>query len=107
MITITENAVKAIKRLQSQQNKPNMAVRLGVTGGGCSGLTYKVDLADEPAEKDRVFEKDGVRVFVDPKSYLYLAGVELDYEESLTQSGFRFNNPNAKSACGCGTSFAV
>jgi iron-sulfur cluster assembly protein len=107
MITITENAVKAIKRLQTQYNKPALAVRLGVTGGGCSGLSYKVDVAEEPAEKDRVFEKDGVKVYVDPKSYLYLAGVELDYEESLTASGFRFNNPNAKSACGCGSSFAV
>lgn len=107
MITITDNAVKAIKRLQTQHDKPTLAVRLGVIGGGCSGLSYKVDLAEEPQEKDRVFEKDGVRVFVDPKSYLYLAGVELDYVESLTQSGFRFNNPNAKAACGCGSSFAA
>jgi iron-sulfur cluster assembly protein len=107
MITITDNAVRAVKRLQTQMNKPGMAIRIGVVGGGCSGLTYKVDPADDPQEKDKVFEKDGIRVFVDPKSYLYLAGVELDYEESLTQSGFRFNNPNAKGACGCGTSFSV
>ncbi len=107
MITLTDNAVKAIKRLQAQTNRPSMAIRLAVTGGGCAGLSYKVDMADEPQEKDRVFEKDGVRVFIDPKSYLYLAGSELDYVESLTQGGFRFNNPNARSACGCGTSFSA
>lgn len=107
MITITENAVKAVKRLQTQFEKPESAIRVAVTGGGCSGLTYKVDMAEKPEEKDKVFEQDGIKVFIDPKSYLYLAGVELDYEESLTQSGFRFNNPNAKSGCGCGTSFNV
>jgi iron-sulfur cluster assembly protein len=107
MVALTASAVQAIRRLQEEYKNPKLALRLGVLGGGCSGLSYKIDLADDPAEKDKVFEKDGVRVFVDPKSYLYLNGMELDYFDHLTQRGFTFNNPNAKSSCGCGTSFTV
>ena len=81
-------------------------LRLGVLGGGCSGLSYqfKFDARERPT--DKVFEYDGVKIFVDPKSLLYLHGMTLDYQESLMQSGFVFDNPNAKKACGCGTSFS-
>ncbi len=107
MITITDSAVLAIKRLQGEYQKPNLALRLGVMGGGCSGLTYKIDMTEEPQGNDKVFEKEGVRVFVDSKSYPYLDGLELDYFDELTKKGFQFRNPNAKATCGCGTSFDV
>ena len=75
-------------------------------GGGCSGLQYKLDI-DEPRQGDKVFERDGVQVVTDKKSYLYLHGTELDYSEGLMESGFKLHNPNVKRTCGCGTSFAV
>jgi len=81
-------------------------LRLKVVGGGCSGLQYKVDF-DAPKGTDKVFEKDGAKVFVDMKSLLYLSGTELDYKDELMQSGFVFQNPNVKRACGCGASFTV
>ena len=80
--------------------------RLGVQGGGCSGLSYNIRFDTQPRERDRVFQFDDVRVFVDPKSFIYLHGMVLDYEESLMHQGFSFQNPNAKKACGCGTSFS-
>ena len=76
-------------------------------GGGCSGLAYAMEWAEKPRERDKVFEREGVRVFVDPKSYLYLMGTELVFEESLMGSGFKLQNPNVKAACGCGESFTV
>ena len=76
-------------------------------GGGCSGLAYVIEWAEAPKERDKIFEKDGIRVFVDPKSYLYLLGSELRYEETLMASGFKLENPNVKTACGCGESFTV
>ncbi len=76
-------------------------------GGGCSGLSYAMEWAEAPQERDRIFERDGVRVFVDPKSYLYLHGLRARYEETLMASGFKLENPNVKTACGCGESFSV
>jgi iron-sulfur cluster assembly protein len=76
-----------------------------VQGGGCSGLTYNIRFDSKPRERDRVFDYDGVRVFVDPKSFIYLNGMILDYQEGLMQQGFVFRNPNASKTCGCGTSF--
>ena len=76
-------------------------------GGGCSGLAYVMEWAEKPRERDKVVERDGVRVFVDPKSYLYLMGTELVFEETLMGSGFKLKNPNVKSACGCGESFTI
>ena len=80
---------------------------MAVRGGGCSGLAYVIEWAEAPKERDKVFEKDGMHVFVDPKSYLYLMGSELRYEETLMASGFKLENPNVKAACGCGESFTV
>ncbi|MCB0327714.1 MAG: iron-sulfur cluster assembly accessory protein [Bdellovibrionales bacterium] len=107
MITVTDKAFEAIEKLQKQQNDPLLSLRLGVRGGGCSGFSYQLDLDHEAKDTDHVFEKNGIKVLVDPKSMKFLEGLELDYFESLTSRGFRFNNPKAKSTCGCGSSFAL
>ena len=78
-----------------------------MVGGGCSGLSYKLDFAKEPMPTDKIFEQDGVKVFIDPKSFLYVRGLSLDYQGGLNGTGFSFQNPNAAKSCGCGTSFAV
>ncbi len=82
-------------------------LRLGVKGGGCSGLSYSIGFDTHPRERDRIFEFEDVRVFVDPKSFVYLNGITLDYEETLMRQGFNFINPNSTRSCGCGTSFSV
>ena len=96
-----------LKVLLAQRNTPGAGLRVAVRGGGCSGLAYVIEWAEAPKERDKIFEKDGIRVFVDPKSYLYLMGSELRYEETLMASGFKLENPNVKTACGCGESFTV
>jgi len=106
-VSITENAAAKIKQLLAVEDKKDKdGLRLKVVGGGCSGLQYKMDL-DNSRPGDKVFEKDGAKILVDMKSLLYLNGTELDYKEELMQSGFVFQNPNVKRACGCGTSFSV
>lgn len=107
MITLTEKAVQQVKTLLDQQGKPDYGLRVGISGGGCAGLSYKFDFDEKPAEKDKVIEQNGIKVFVDSKSYLFLNGMQIDYHSDLMSSGFVFNNPNAKSSCGCGTSFSV
>ncbi|MGE3260270.1 MAG: HesB/IscA family protein [Bacteriovoracia bacterium] len=107
MVNLTPGAVSKIKEVQIAEQKPGFVLRVSVAGGGCSGLSYKLDFVDAPTEKDRVFEKDGVKVAVDPKSYLFLEGMELDYSGGLNGKGFVFNNPNAKKSCGCGNSFSA
>jgi iron-sulfur cluster assembly accessory protein len=104
---ISEGAATRIKTLLAQRNTPDAGLRVAVRGGGCSGLAYVVEWAEAPRERDKIFERDGIRVFVDPKSYLYLLGSELRYEETLMASGFKLENPNVKTACGCGESFSV
>ena len=104
---ISGGAAARIKVLLAQRNTPGAGLRVAVRGGGCSGLAYVIEWAEAQKERDKVFEKDGIRVFVDPKSYLYLMGSELRYEETLMASGFKLENPNVKAACGCGESFAV
>lgn len=104
---IAESAVKRLKVLLEERQTPEAGLRVAVRGGGCSGLAYAMEWAEQPREKDKIFEREGVRVFVDPKSYLYLLGSELTYEDGLMASGFRLVNPNAKSACGCGDSFTL
>ena len=81
-------------------------LRVGVQGGGCSGLSYNIRFDSQPRERDRIFQFEDVRVFVDPKSFIYLHGMTLDYQETLMQQGFVFVNPNAQKSCGCGTSFS-
>lgn len=106
-ITVTSSAAQKIKEQLGRraQSTPTSGLRIGVRGGGCSGLTYVIEFADQPRAHDRVIEQDGVKVYVDPKSAIYLDGTELDYEMKLLQQGFKFKNPKAKSACGCGESF--
>ncbi len=104
---ISEGAAARIKVLLAQRNTPDAGLRVAVRGGGCSGLAYHMEWTEKPKERDKVFEREGVRVFVDPKSYLYLLGTEIVYESTLMASGFKLNNPNVKSACGCGESFSV
>ncbi len=107
MIKLTSSAVDQVKKVQVDEKKPGWALRVSVTGGGCSGLSYKLDFVETPSEKDKIFEQDGVKVAVDPKSLLYLQGMELDFSSGLNGKGFVFNNPNAKKSCGCGSSFGV
>jgi iron-sulfur cluster assembly protein len=104
---MTAAAAARIKKLREERQTPSAGLRVAVRGGGCSGLTYLIEWAEGPRERDKLFERDGVHVFVDPKSYLYLMGSELAYEESLMASGFRLQNPNVKTACGCGESFSI
>ena len=107
MVTLSESAVKQIKQVQSLEGKPGFALRVSVTGGGCSGMSYKLDFVEGGTERDKTFEQDGVKILVDPKSMLYLSGMELDYSGGLNGKGFVFNNPNAKKSCGCGNSFSA
>ena len=105
MISVTPNAVNKIRGMLAENDKP--AMRLGIVGGGCSGLSYKFRYEQQPRDNDHVIEIDGVTLLVDPKSYGYLDGMELDYEETILEQAFRFRNPNAQKSCGCGRSFQV
>jgi len=107
-ILVTEKAVKRIRLAMAKEgiSPAEGGMRLGVMGGGCSGLSYSIKFDTKPRERDRVFEFDGVRVFVDPKSFIYLHGMTLDYEETLMRQGFNFINPNSTRSCGCGSSFS-
>ena len=108
MITLTERAVKEVRRIYEDQSLPeNTVLRVGVKGGGCSGFSYSLGFDDTVQETDQEFETDGVKVVCDPKSFLYLSGTEVDFEESLMGRGFKFGNPNASKTCGCGESFSV
>jgi iron-sulfur cluster assembly protein len=106
---VTGPAIRRIGGLLAKEGlSPEKAgLRLGVIGGGCSGMSYSMKLDTQARENDNVFEFDGVRVFIDPKSFVYLKGLTLDYEETLLRQGFNFINPNATRSCGCGTSFST
>lgn len=106
-IEVSPNAVQEIHRLLKAQGKENWGLRVGVKGGGCSGLSYTMAIEERPGEHDRISEVDGVRVFVDPKSYLYLNGLLLDFTTELMGGGFKFVNPNATRTCSCGSSFSA
>jgi iron-sulfur cluster assembly protein len=106
-ISISEPAARQICALLAEKGTPEGGLRVGVKGGGCSGLSYFLDWAEGPARHDEVVELGGARVFVDPKSAVFLRGTTLDYQRTLMQSGFVFRNPNVKSACGCGESFTI
>ena len=106
MIQVTPKAVEKIRRAFAKEGVQG-GLRLGVLGGGCSGLSYQFKFDAKERPSDKVLDYDGVKIFVDPKSLVYLDGMTLDYQESLMQSGFVFENPNAKKSCGCGTSFTA
>lgn len=107
-ITITDAAVAYAKQRLAQRGTPDAAIRLGVRGGGCSGFSYVIEFSDDPPkERDYVIDADGVRFYVDKKSFVYLAGSALDFEKTLVFQGFKFRNPQEASRCGCGHSFTV
>lgn len=108
MITLTPSAAQEVKRLIEKEQKPNLGLRVGVKGGGCSGMTYVLSVDEAtPKQYDTVFEQEGVKVVIDAKSHLYLDGTTIDYKNSLMGGGFEFSNPLAKKSCGCGTSFTT
>jgi iron-sulfur cluster assembly protein len=108
MIGVTERAAKEVARIINEQKLPEgTALRVGVKGGGCSGFSYTLGFDDTFSEVDQVSEIAGVRVVCDPKSFLYLNGTEIDFEDNLMGRGFKFGNPNAAKSCGCGESFSV
>ena len=108
MISMTERAVKEVRRIFEEQSLPDVTVlRVGVKGGGCSGFSYTLGFDDKLSEVDQISEYEGLRIACDPKSFLYLNGTELDFEESLMGRGFKFGNPNASKTCGCGESFSA
>ena len=106
LIKLTPNAAQKVSSLLTKQGRPSGVLRVAVVGGGCSGLQYKMDLQDNPANRDILVESGGVRVVVDPKSALYVTGSELDYLNTL-DGGFKVNNPNAATSCSCGESFSA
>jgi iron-sulfur cluster assembly protein len=107
--SLSEAAAKRIKAVSAQSGVDAAlgGLRIAIKGGGCSGLMYVMDWTQGPKEKDKIFERDGARVFIDPRSFLLLSGSELDYQESLMSAGFKVTNPNTKASCGCGESFSV
>lgn len=104
-INLTDAAVNTVKSLLEQKEVPNHGLRVFVSGGGCSGMQYGMALEAEPRPYDHVVERDGVKVFVDPTSMMYLSNATIDYEDSIMGGGFKIENPNAASSCGCGSSF--
>ncbi len=107
MIEVTEKAIDHIKKIMQAEDKTDHGLRVGVRSGGCSGLNYVMAFEKEPLENDHILEFDGVKIFVDVFSAMYLQGTVLDFTDGLNGSGFVFNNPNAKRSCGCGQSFSA
>ena len=106
MITITENAADHIRKFLTKRGKGE-GIRIGVKTSGCSGMAYTLEFVDKIQPEDQVFEQNGVKVFIDPKSTVYLDGTQVDFAKEGLQEGFKFENPNAKESCGCGESFHV
>lgn len=105
-VTLSERAAQHVAAFLAKRGR-GVGVRLGVRTSGCSGMAYKLEFADEPGPDDVIFESQGLKVLVDPKSLVYLDGTELDFVREGLNEGFKFNNPNVKDACGCGESFTV
>ena len=106
-ITATRSAVKRLRAVMDSDGKNNHFLRMSVEGGGCSGMTYKMDFEDEKGEYDKEFRSNGLTIVCDLKSWLYLKDVEIDYSDDLLNGGFQIKNPNAERTCGCGTSFSA
>ena len=107
VITVTTGAVRRLKTVMKSDGKDNHLLRMSVEGGGCSGMTYKMDFEKKKLEFDKVFESNGLTIICDLKSWLYLQNVEIDYSDDLLNGGFKIKNPNAERTCGCGTSFSA
>lgn len=106
-ILISPTAADEVRRLLDKENKSDWGLRVGVKGGGCSGLSYTMQFEEAPKEHDKEMVEDGIKIFCDPKSYLYINGMTLDYTNELMGGGFKFVNPNATSTCSCGESFSA
>ncbi|MDE3180941.1 MAG: iron-sulfur cluster insertion protein ErpA [Acidobacteriota bacterium] len=106
-LEVTATAIGKVKEIMSEQQPHPLGLRLSVVGGGCSGFSYQMNFETESNPIDKTFEFDGLKVFVDQASLMYLNGTRVDYVETLSGSGFKFENPNVKSTCGCGSSFTV
>jgi iron-sulfur cluster assembly protein len=107
MVSLTEKAVEKVKEILEMQDPKPAGLRISVVGGGCSGFSYSMAFENSPNLLDKTYNYDGLKVFVDQASLLYLDGAEVDYVETLEGSGFKFSNPNVKSTCGCGSSFSA
>ena len=107
VMTLTDKAAERVRGLVEAASEPAVGLRIGIKKGGCAGMEYTVDLATEANDKDDVVELDGARVYVAPEAVLFLLGTEMDFETTKLRSGFVFNNPNATSTCGCGSSFSA
>ena len=107
LISITDRAASQIQNLLQSREKPALGIKVGVKAGGCSGLSYKFEYAEDKGQLDEVIEDKGVTVFIDPTAVMYLIGTQLDYVDEKVRSGFVFINPNEKGRCGCGKSFHV
>jgi iron-sulfur cluster assembly accessory protein len=106
-LNMTANAIAKVKEIMSQQNPVPAGLRVGVVGGGCSGFSYSMSFENAPGLMDKSYDFDGLKVYVDATSLMYLNGAQVDYVETLEGAGFKFENPNVKSTCGCGSSFNV
>jgi iron-sulfur cluster assembly accessory protein len=104
-VNLTPTAISKVKEIMAQQNPIPTGLRVGVVGGGCSGFSYTMQFETAPGAMDKVFEYDGLKVFIDATSLMYMQGATVDYIETLEGAGFKFDNPNVKSTCGCGSSF--
>ncbi|MGE5112098.1 MAG: HesB/IscA family protein [Acidobacteriaceae bacterium] len=104
-ISLSANAVAKVKEIMAQQNPVPAGLRIGVVGGGCSGFQYSMNFENGAGAMDKVFDYDGLKLYIDATSLVYLSGVNVDYVETLEGAGFKFENPNVKSTCGCGSSF--
>jgi iron-sulfur cluster assembly accessory protein len=106
-LSLTDTAIAKVKEIMAQQNPVPAGLRVGVVGGGCSGFSYSMSFENGAGLMDKTFDFDGLKVYVDATSLMYLKGVSVDYVETLEGAGFKFDNPNVKSTCGCGSSFSV
>ena len=107
MLTLTDAAVNQVKKLMEESDTPVTGLRVGISSKGCSGLSYVFEYAEEKKKLEEEVESKGVKIFIDPMAVMYVMGSEMDYKQDRLQSGFVFNNPNAKNVCGCGESFSV
>ncbi len=106
LATLTDTAAAKVKAMMAKEGKEGYALRFGVTTGGCAGLSYELKFQKSPYDNDIVFEQKGLKVIVNQESVEFIKGIEIDYVDTLRESGFKYHNPNAKSSCGCGTSFS-